>query len=104
MGFQKYFQQYFSFISRISFIGVGNTSNPPHPRALEDLQALESAEVTTVDRLQVVRHSIRISKVLLKYIMLYFCCNYNISVISQSVLLVEETRVPGENHRTATSY
>jgi hypothetical protein len=29
----------------------------------------------------------------------------NISVISwQSVLLVEETRVPGENHRTAASH
>jgi len=29
----------------------------------------------------------------------------NISLISwQSVLLVEETRVPGENHRRATSY
>ena len=30
---------------------------------------------------------------------------YNISVISwQSDLLVEETRVPGENHRPATSH
>ena len=40
---------------------------------LEDLQTLDSAEVTAVDRLHVVRTSMRISKVLLKYIMFYFC-------------------------------
>jgi len=33
------------------------------------------------------------------------CQNNNISVILwRSVLLVEEARVPGENHRSATSH
>ena len=70
------------------------------------MDIIQSSEINMIDKSELSRQIIRTSLNNVWLGFMVFNANYNnISVIPwQSVLLVEETGVPGENHRLVTSH